>query len=858
MTRRFKLFFDLDLYLEYKVNKLLLVHNEFTLAESEQLSSENICNQYNFLFLRGSIYFQYADKLFSVLLHHSTHQYKIQLVYLACIPNYKSNYIVNAENCVTSFIHNEQLFMTDRNGTVFQFNKNKFKFFTQIKGRFVSFGGKTFVINRFGIGLLFGADILKQNIDLEQIRFGNGYIVTDDTVVDLQKVKAVKMTQDAIEQYCQQMDRQYCDNHIQDYEQYQQYAELKNNIINKKDFTQNIKETVEYQIQTCQLMNVFKITDNLYAAVEDNNLYTFDRNRVIQSRIDVNYDFYAADSMLKPQFYKPIICNGIIYFQLRNSIVRLQGLQIEKVCTIPNSVQTITNCMFTFNNILYVSNNNGQIFIVQNNVCKFLCYFQNDSKFFQFCDKVYFCYQNGMYCVNEDLETDVLIYLEIHTCQQFGAILMIYGSDTDSLSLFNMINTDQSIIQNNQFTEINTALERLVLGDTDIKLDAVNELISGNFDLDEQNYYNNYYSNFHQHTILQNQMQSLITGDYQQVSEQITTITSQSLKYLFRLWPYNLYFTCDDNQITITNQFMEVLNQIPVDFDCYNSTYLKTKTFMHDHLKQSIIHQGNLYFLNQQCLYRLSQHGLTKFDVPSSQSDFDDECCFFLFELDQKLYVVEKEVKIYEFYQNNFIVAAELTDNYINLDTFNDFFYSFCSSVFLFCSTGILQLNPDLQFIQLSDAPPDLFFSGHVVFSGNSILNLVTQEETSHECEFLEKLSVGTIQSKFVLGQTGLELHSGILEDLQLSNQVDCYESWIQQQINKEYHSMIDFLTQNSVNSYLNVFNYQIEIQMNKGTVLNDKIHRQMLNIQNKCFELMRKINLCSETFLGLKVDGEQ
>ncbi|CAL5985040.1 Conserved_hypothetical protein [Hexamita inflata] len=264
----------------------------------------------------------------------------------------------------------------------------------------------------------------------------------------------------------------------------------------------NLKKTEVKQAYPMQLMNVYKPFSDLYLfiSIENNKIQILNEKCEILDYIDVDFDLYFGYKnpkynsgkmvIFSAQMYTPVMCNGELYVQYFEKLVKIQNGQLEVVAEIPNINLSYFDSffarMFCQNDQLYASNLYGSTYKLLNN--NFERYNDTGERYYQFCNKT-FMWSYARQCIyviqNNMEEKQVCKIRENCTFYSFsqGGTLILHSSACQNVFIINLIDETYVELQNDKRFHVDNIKSHLALGVSGLQLKTaiLTELFGANF-----------------------------------------------------------------------------------------------------------------------------------------------------------------------------------------------------------------------------------------------------------------------------------------------------------------------------------------------------------------------------------------
>ncbi|CAL6040787.1 Conserved_hypothetical protein [Hexamita inflata] len=263
----------------------------------------------------------------------------------------------------------------------------------------------------------------------------------------------------------------------------------------------NSKKTETKLAYHMQLMNVFKpFPDlNLFISVENNKIQILNEKCEILDSIDVDFDLYFGYKnpkynngkmvIFSSQMYTPIMCQGELYIQYFEKLVKIKNRKLEIVTEIPNINLSYFDSFFARiycqNDQLYASNLYGSTYVLQYNNFEHLN--NTGERYYQFCSKTFmWSYARQCIYVIQNLEEKYVCKIrEDCTFYSFsqGGTLILHSSACKNVLIINLIDETYVELQNDKRFHVDNIKSHLELGVSGLQLKnaILTELFGNNF-----------------------------------------------------------------------------------------------------------------------------------------------------------------------------------------------------------------------------------------------------------------------------------------------------------------------------------------------------------------------------------------
>ncbi|CAL6062171.1 Conserved_hypothetical protein [Hexamita inflata] len=478
--------------------------------------------------------------------------------------------------------------------------------------------------------------------------------------------------------------------------------------------------------------------------------------------------------------------------------------------------------MFSFNNELYVHDNNKCLYILHNNKLKLVkeCY----GNFFQFCNNIIIFDQKKQEIsfMKDDLSYELICKTEnaVNVSLAQGGTFIVHSNNCQNVYVVDMINkkvvVNSDISLKHKFGDGPSIFQLLVQGSSGIQLcdQKLIELFGDQFPLQIQNAFSEYIYRmgeiYKQYlcVILKNNgivpPQSLQSQQIyvfkQRPAKQVETLKFWQWRHLICLKP-NVYFAFEDGYYYFINSKSAILIKHGVAQDnrhnyvdaCYSGYDTETRSYFKlqgciSHLYQSVLCNGEVYqLLGSTWLTKLTPQLKQMYICSISSLTLNFDCQLFarIFTLNGIVYIL-----------NNSSIYKLVDEKLVFIKQFFGQVYQFCDSVFVFniLNQEICKMDSELnqtQIVKTNNAFWVSFSSGLLVVHTEHCEHVWVVNMSSSKVRVFKngvKLHYNNIQQYIGIGKHGLELEMFKAENEEL----DAYHS---QFMSKQNQSVIEKLT---------------------------------------------------------------
>ncbi|CAL6111946.1 Conserved_hypothetical protein [Hexamita inflata] len=632
---------------------------------------------------------------------------------------------------------------------------------------------------------------------------------------------------------------------------------------------------------------------DLYLCTNNDNIELIYHDQIYKITIQHQYtNEQRYKEILYTKLYSISICKCKLYVSYHENIYEYNQKGLQQLCKIPiiqfTDSYSLYSRMFSFNDELYVHDNQKSLFILHNNKMKLVK--ECRGHFFQFCNNIIVFDQNqqeisflrndlsySLLCKTEDAE-----YISIAQ----GGLFVVHSSNCDKVYVVDMINkrvvVNSDISLKHKYGPSPSIFQHLVQGSSGIQLcdQKLIELFGDQFPEQISNTFSEYVYSFGEQyrqnlcQILSNakiiipkqlQTQSVLT---KLQSPDIGSLKFWQLRHLICLKP-NVYFVFEDNCLYFIQSDLKILRAFVQrnEWDKYGS--IASKSYSGNliemqqyskmqgctsHLYSSILCNGYIYFLLAYTkIVRVDPISLkiaefSRLYLWDSQQTFDTQDYARIFTLNGTIYI-HSDSSIYK------IVGQDREDMLFVKRKFGQF-YQFCDNVFVFniFNQQISKLDSELNFnlvAQTKDAYWVSFAHGLLVVHTEKCEHVWVVNMSNSKVRIFKNgapLHYNRIQDQITIGRFGLQLKMFEKENEELNSY---YQKFINQQKQQysEFKTLVDnlsfdYLQQNriqSVKENIQTMNKNIEIitkmVANKQQSVTDNITKLSELISTLCLK---------------------
>ncbi|CAL6000908.1 Conserved_hypothetical protein [Hexamita inflata] len=589
---------------------------------------------------------------------------------------------------------------------------------------------------------------------------------------------------------------------------------------------------------------------DLYLCTNNDNIELIYQDQIYTTTIQHQYtNEQRYKEILYTKLYSISICKCKVYVSYHENIYEYNQKGLQQLCKIPiiqfTDSYSLYSRMFSFNDELYVHDNQKSLYILHNNKMKLVK--ECRGHFFQFCNNIIVFDQNQQEIsfLRDDLSYNLLCKTEdaeyISLAQ--GGLFIVHSSNCDKVYVVDMINkrvvVNSNISLKHKFGPSPSIFQHLVLGTSGIQLcdQKLIELFGDQFPTQISNTFSEYIYGFGEQyrqnlcIILSNakitipkQLQTYSTL-YQSVltkfqSPDIGSLKFWQLRHLICL-KLNVYFVFEDNCLYFIQSDMKILRSFVQrnEWDIYGSiaseSYSGNSIEMQQyskiqgcasHLYSSILCNGYIYFqLAFTCIVRVDPV-LLKIEhfcrLDYLNQNFDTQQFARLFTLNGTIYI-HSDSSIYKIVEKEMIFVKRYFGQ----------FYQFCDNVFVFnmLNQQISKLDSELNFnlvAQTKDAYWVSFSNGLLVVHTEKCEHVWVVNMSNSKVRIFKNgapLHYNRIQDQITIGRFGLQLKMFEKENEELNSY---YQKFINQQKQQysEFKTLVDnlsfdYLQQNRIQS---------------------------------------------------------
>ncbi|CAL6089459.1 Conserved_hypothetical protein [Hexamita inflata] len=522
------------------------------------------------------------------------------------------------------------------------------------------------------------------------------------------------------------------------------------------------------------------------------------------------------------KYYSMSVCKGNIYCQYSRNIYQFTQKQPKYITEIPllqfTEASSVYSRMFSFNNELYVHDNDKCLYILHNNKLKLVkeCY----GSFFQFCNNIIIFDQNKQEIsfMKDDLSYQLLCKTEnaVNVSLAQGGTFIVHSSNCQTVYVVDMINKrvvmNSDISLKHKFGDGPSIFQLLVQGSSGIQLcdQKLIELFGDQFPLQVQNAFSEYiyslgeiYKQFlcqmlQSKGIIPPQQLYLSIIQQRRVNE-LETLKFWQLRHLICLKP-NVFFAFEDGYYYFIDRKSRILMKHSVAHDnknnyidaCYSGYKMELTNYQKlqsctSHLYQSVLCNGEIYVLISTDLTKLtpSLKQINICSISPLKLNFESQLYACIFTLNGIVYIL-----------NNSSIYKLVDEKLVFVKQFFGQVYQFCDIVFVFniLNQEICKMDNDLnqtQIVKTKNAFWVSFSSGLLVVHTEHCEHVWVVNMSNSKVRVFKngvKLHYNNIQQYIGIGKHGLELEMFNAENEEL----DAYHS---QFMNKQNQSVIEKLT---------------------------------------------------------------